>query len=57
MSLESFIAQAVNRVLITAVKDDNSDLETDFKLIDWIEALNLPLLNQNSLYRNKEFFV
>ncbi|GFZ96283.1 ribonuclease III domain-containing protein [Okeania sp. KiyG1] len=55
--VESFIGQAVNQVLITAVKDDDSDLETDFQLIDWIEALNLPLLNQNSLCRNKEFFV
>ncbi|NES74194.1 MAG: hypothetical protein F6K24_57905 [Okeania sp. SIO2D1] len=49
--VESFIAEAVDRVLITAVKDDDSDLETDFQLIDWIEALNLPLLNQNSLSR------
>ncbi|MDY7005335.1 MAG: ribonuclease III domain-containing protein [Cyanobacteriota bacterium] len=49
--VDNFIAQAVNQVLITAVKDDDSDVETDFQLIDWIETLKLPLLNPNSLYR------
>ncbi|MGB3511053.1 MAG: ribonuclease III domain-containing protein [Microcoleaceae cyanobacterium] len=54
--VEYCLARAVNQLLTTAFKDD-SDLETDFQLIDWIEVLKLPLLNPKSLYRNKEFFV
>lgn len=48
--VEHCLAKAVNQLLTTAFKDD-SDLETDFQLIDWIEVLKLPLLNPNSLYR------
>ena len=47
--VENFIARAVNQVLTTAFKDD-SHLETDFQMIDWIEIFKLPLLNPNSLY-------
>ena len=48
--VEHCIAKAVNQILTTAFKDD-SDLETNFQLIDWIEVLKLPLLNPKSLYR------
>ncbi len=48
--VEHFLAKAVNQLLTTAFQDD-SDLETDFQLIDWIEVLKLPLLNPKSLYR------
>ncbi len=46
---EHFLAKAVNQLLTTAFQDD-SDLERDFQMIDWIEVLKLPLLNQKSLY-------
>jgi len=48
--VENCIAKGVNQILTTAFKDD-SDLETDFQLIDWVEVFKLPLLNPKSLYR------
>ncbi len=48
--VEYCLAKGVNQLLTTAFKDD-SDLETDFQLIDWIEVLKVPLLNPKSLYR------
>ncbi|MCH2050102.1 MAG: ribonuclease III domain-containing protein [Trichodesmium sp. ALOHA_ZT_67] len=54
--VEHFIAEAVNQLLTLAFKDD-SDLETDFQLIDWIEVLQSPLLNPNSSYRKNNSFL
>ncbi|MEM1170385.1 MAG: ribonuclease III domain-containing protein [Cyanobacteria bacterium P01_H01_bin.35] len=47
--VEHCLAKAVNQILTNAFEDD-SDLETDFQLIDWIDILKLPLLNPKSLY-------
>lgn len=48
--VKHYIAEAVNQLLTMALKDD-SDLETDFQPIDWIEVLQLSSLNPKSLYR------